>query len=37
VFTSTGTTYRGSIEMNLGGKNMTMSETQRGERVGECE
>ena len=37
VFTTTSTAYRGSIKMNLGGKNMTMSETQIGERVGECE
>ena len=29
--------YRGSIEMNMGGKNMTMSETQVARRIGDCE
>lgn len=28
--------YRGTINMNMGGKNMTMSETQAGRRIGEC-
>ena len=36
VFDTTATTYRGSIKMNMGGKNMTMSETQIGKRIGEC-
>ena len=30
------TTYRGTIRMNMGGKNMTMSEAQAGRRLGEC-
>jgi hypothetical protein len=30
-------TYRGVITMNMGGKNMTMSERQRGKRVGTCQ
>jgi hypothetical protein len=36
VFETTATTYRGSINMNMGGKNMTMSETQAGKRIGNC-
>ena len=36
VFRTTATTYRGSIQMNMGGKNMTMSETQAGRRIGNC-
>jgi hypothetical protein len=28
--------YRGTIKMNMGGKNMTMSESQIGRRVGDC-
>lgn len=36
VFGTTATTYRGSIKMNMGGKNMTMSETQFGSRIGDC-
>ena len=36
VFDLAATTYRGIIKMNMGGKNMTMSETQRGRRVGDC-
>jgi hypothetical protein len=28
--------YRGTIKMNMGGKNMTMSETQVGKRIGNC-
>jgi hypothetical protein len=36
VFKTTATTYRGSIQMNMGGKNMTMSETQAGTRMGNC-
>ena len=34
AFETTATTYRGSIKMNMGGKNMTMSETQVGRRIG---
>ena len=37
VFDITNTAYRGIIMMNMGGKNMTMSETQTGRRVGDCE
>ena len=37
VFETTGTAYRGSIKMNMGGKNMTMSETQVGKRIGNCQ
>ena len=29
--------YRGTIKMNMGGKNMTMSEVQVARRVGDCE
>jgi uncharacterized protein DUF3617 len=36
VFDTTNTSYRGSIKMNMGGKNMTMSETQVGKRAGDC-
>lgn len=36
LFEATGTAYRGSIKMNMGGKNMTMSETQVGKRIGDC-
>jgi hypothetical protein len=36
VFETTGTAYHGSIKMNMGGKNMTMSETQVGRRIGDC-
>jgi hypothetical protein len=37
VFETTRTTYRGSIKMNMGGKNMTMSEMQVGRRVADCQ
>ena len=37
LFETTGAAYRGSIKMNMGGKNMTMSEAQIGKRIGECE
>ncbi len=30
------TTFRGTIRMNMGGKNMTMSESQSGRRLGQC-
>ena len=36
VFDTKGSTYRGTIRMNMGGKNMTMSETQAGKRIGDC-
>lgn len=29
--------FEGRIAMNMGGKNMTMTEAQRGRRVGDCE
>lgn len=35
-FTTARAAYRGTISMNMGGKNMTMSETQVGERIGAC-
>jgi hypothetical protein len=37
LFETTGAAYRGSIKMNMGGKNMTMSEAQIGKRIGDCE
>lgn len=36
VFDTRSTSYRGIIKMNMGGKNMTMSETQAGKRIGDC-
>jgi hypothetical protein len=36
VFDLAPTSYRGVITMNMGGKNMTMSERQRGKRLGAC-
>ena len=36
AFETTATTYRGSIKMDMGAKNMTMSETQAGKRIGDC-
>ena len=36
AFELAATSYRGVITMNMGGKNMTMSERQRGRRVGAC-
>lgn len=35
-FKTTNNSFRGLINMNMGGKNMTMSETQDGKRIGEC-
>ena len=35
-YTLAETTFRGRITMKMGGKNMTMSETQVGRRVGAC-
>ncbi len=37
VIDTSATTYRGTIKMNMGGKNMTMSETQVGKRIGDCQ
>jgi hypothetical protein len=37
TFEISTTVYHGAIKMNMGGKNMTMSEVQIGKRVGECE
>ncbi len=37
VFDLAKASYRGVITMNMGGKNMTMSERQRGRRVGACQ
>ena len=37
VFETSTTAYRGTIKMNMGGKNMTMSEVQVGKRIGKCE
>jgi uncharacterized protein DUF3617 len=36
VFDLSRNAYRGVISMNMGGKNMTMSERQRGKRLGAC-
>ena len=36
-FEATATGYRGTISMQMGGKNMTMSERQVAVRIGECE
>jgi len=36
VFDTAATSYRGTIQMNMGGKNMTMSETQAATRIGDC-
>lgn len=35
-YTLAGEAFRGRITMRMGGKNMTMSETQAGRRVGAC-
>jgi hypothetical protein len=37
VFDTKPAAYRGTISMNMGGKNMTMSETQVAKRIGDCE
>ncbi|MEQ1881883.1 MAG: DUF3617 family protein [Burkholderiales bacterium] len=37
VFKTHRSGYRGSIKMNLGGKNMTMTEIHIGRRIGNCE
>ncbi|MGH8629502.1 MAG: DUF3617 domain-containing protein [Burkholderiales bacterium] len=37
AFRTGDSAYRGSIRMNMGGKNMTMSETQVGRRIGDCQ
>ncbi len=36
VFSLMPDAYRGSIKMNMGGKNMTMTEAQIGKRMGAC-
>jgi uncharacterized protein DUF3617 len=36
AFDLASASYRGVITMNMGGKNMTMSERQRGRRLGAC-
>jgi hypothetical protein len=36
AFKTAGTGYRGTIHMNLGGKNMTLTESQIGKRIGDC-
>ena len=36
AFDLASSSYRGVITMNMGGKNMTMSERQRGRRIGAC-
>ena len=36
LFDTTDSAYNGSIKMNMGGKNMTMSETQIGKKIGGC-
>jgi uncharacterized protein DUF3617 len=36
AFDLAATSYRGVITMDMGGKNMTMSERQRGRRIGAC-
>lgn len=35
-YTLRGDAFEGRIDMKMGGKNMTMSETQKGKRVGDC-
>ena len=37
TFEISTTAYHGTIKMNMGGKNMTMSEVQIGTRIRECE
>lgn len=36
LFDAQETSFRGTITMNMGGKNMTMAETQIGKRIGDC-
>ena len=36
VFRLSGASYRGRIDMDMGGKNMTMAETQAAVRIGDC-
>lgn len=36
VFDLASDRFEGRIKMNMGGKNMTMSEVQRGRRIGDC-
>ncbi len=37
VYTLAGDAFRGRVTMRMGGKNMTMAETQAGRRVGDCQ
>jgi len=37
TFQVMGEAFSGRIEMKMGGKNMTMTETQRGKRIGACQ
>ena len=36
LYTLMGTSFRGRIDMTMGGKNMTMTEAQEGHRIGAC-
>ena len=36
TYTLGAETFEGTIVMKMGGKNMTMTETQKGKRVGDC-
>ena len=36
LYTLMGTSFRGRIDMTMGGKNMTMTEAQEGHRTGAC-
>ncbi len=36
VYTFTGSAFRGRISITLGAKNMTVTEIQRGRRIGDC-
>lgn len=37
TYTITPTGFKATVEMNMGGKNMTLKEIQRGTRLGSCE
>lgn len=37
TYNATPSGFRGRVEMNMGGKNMTMAEEQRGRYLGPCE
>lgn len=36
LFDTSRTSFRGTIKMNMGGKNMTMTEVQTGKRIADC-